>query len=95
MTNKTMDEAFELITSLDKKKVSEFVEWWDESIDETEHPNYNYIYGTISKFEYTDFNEDEEEICSDSFFQKVILTYGSEIDDCYVKLAKIIDTTGF
>lgn len=95
MTSRTMDEAFELITSLDKEKVSEFVEWWDESVNETEHPNYNYIYGTISNFEYTDFDKDEAEICSNCFFQKVISAYGSEVDECYVKLAKIIDTTGF
>jgi hypothetical protein len=97
MTDLTMEEGFNLITGLNQKDVEKFITEY-ESGDyecEAECPHYDAVYGPISRFSFTNFDEDEEEICNGCDFYTRCIHWSDGAPECYVKLAKIVDETGF
>lgn len=98
MTDLTLEEGFDLLTSFDEDIVEEFVNWYDnergEGQSETESEYYHDIYDRVASYSYTNFDEDENEICGHDFYKKAI-RYSDGAPKCYVRLAEIIDETGF
>lgn len=98
MTDRTMEEGFELLLSLDEDTVKGFVDWYDnersKDQSEAESEYYYGIYDKVSEYSYTDFDEDELEICGPDFY-KTVIRYSDGAPECYVRLAAIIDETGF
>lgn len=96
MTSRTMQEGYELLTGLDSDAVNAFLSEYKSGNyeSETNCPHYDDIYEPISRFEFTDFDEDEEEICSSGFYTKCI-RWSDGTPNCYIELARIVDETGF
>lgn len=97
MTNRTMDEAIDVLSSLDEGKLQCFVDWYNnEKADgqsEADHEAYYDLYGPIAEAHFTDFDEDEAEIVGDCFWQRVAMASG--LGDPYASFSKIVDETGY
>lgn len=97
MTQRTMEEAIDVLTSLDEGMLQCFVDWHNNEKSseqsETDHEFYNDLYGPIAAAHFTDFDEDEDEITGPHFWQPVAVASG--LGDPYVSFGKIVDETGF
>lgn len=95
MTQKTFDEAIDVMLSLDFDKASQFVDWYKQQqqpADETAHEFYDDLYGPIAAAHFTNFDEDEEEICGHGFWENIGANTGIS---CLAELGKIVEETGF